>query len=360
MIVKFFRRSKEQGSAPLNYFLGAKRDREHSRVISGDPVITEHLINATKYQNKYKSGVLSFTERVNEISEDDKRKIMQEFEQTLFPGLEPDQYDILWIEHGDKNIDKNNPVGRLELNFLIPCQELRTGKRLQPFYAATDLKRVNAWKNKTNAEYGLSDPNEPRRKRLFNPFLGIAPKPTPYKREPKKIAVEKKLDFSSRDSLRESIEQHLRAELKRRDSYLVDRRTVINELENVLGLFIERKVKKSITVIHPELRDKNGIAMNVRLTGGIYDQDFNPKDYQPPAQKDYESRGYLRKLFTDDVYQEAIAVKIEQNLALYGDATAPAPFALDVQPVTIATTEQNPLEVKDQPIPRTPYKRHKR
>ena len=59
MIVKFFRRSKEQGSKPINYFLGAEKDREFARVLSGDPVITEHLINATKYENKYTSGVLA-------------------------------------------------------------------------------------------------------------------------------------------------------------------------------------------------------------------------------------------------------------------------------------------------------------
>ncbi|MEC4460013.1 relaxase/mobilization nuclease domain-containing protein, partial [Klebsiella pneumoniae] len=41
------------------------------------------------------------------------------------PGLDKDQYSILWVEHTDK--------GRLELNFLIPNTELLTGKRLQPY-----------------------------------------------------------------------------------------------------------------------------------------------------------------------------------------------------------------------------------
>ena len=36
------------------------------------------------------------------------------------PGLEKNQYSILWVEHQDK--------GRLELNFVIPNMELQTGK----------------------------------------------------------------------------------------------------------------------------------------------------------------------------------------------------------------------------------------
>ena len=47
---------------------------------------------------------------------------MQEFEAVIFCGLERDQYDILWGEHADKDIDDAHPVGRLELNFVIPCQ----------------------------------------------------------------------------------------------------------------------------------------------------------------------------------------------------------------------------------------------
>lgn len=204
MIVKFFRRSKERGSKPINYFLGAEKDRKFARVLSGDPDITEHLINATKFENKYTSGVLSFAERADEISEADKLAIMRSFETTLFPGLDPDQYDILWIEHSDKDrfdvdadgkqIEGTERSGRLELNFVIPCHELRTGKRLQPFYAGTDLRRVNAWKNIINRELktlkgdAVADPNDPRRHRKINKYLGSAPKPSPFDLTAKKIA----------------------------------------------------------------------------------------------------------------------------------------------------------------------------
>jgi hypothetical protein len=58
----------------------------------------------------------------------------------FFPGLDKDQYQILWVQHQDK-VNQTQET-RLELNFVIPNVELSTGKRLQPFYAPVDLDRV--------------------------------------------------------------------------------------------------------------------------------------------------------------------------------------------------------------------------
>ncbi|WP_425249761.1 relaxase/mobilization nuclease domain-containing protein, partial [Enterobacter hormaechei] len=66
-----------------------------------------------------------------------REKLMASFERVLMPGLDKDQYSILWVEHADK--------GRLELNFLIPNTELLTGRRLQPYYDRADRPRIDAW-----------------------------------------------------------------------------------------------------------------------------------------------------------------------------------------------------------------------
>ena len=343
MIVKFFRRSTEKGSAPFNYFLGVNRDREHARVILGDPVLTEHLIDATQYQHKYKSGVLSFSERADELTEQQKIDIIDGFEKTLFAGLERDQYDITWIEHSDKDIDAENPVGRLELNFVIPCQELRSGERLQPFYKGSDLKRVNAWKNiinhtvKTVEGNALTNPIDPKRKRLMNPYLGTAPRPTPYDRKPKKIS-ENELNTNSRDELRESIEKHLLEQHERRQ--LIDRETVVNELDNELGLIIERTVKNSITVSHPKMLDKNGEPLRVRLTGDLYTEGFNANNYKPAAQTAYEDDSVRRHIRNKMIYSDAMAYKTGQNRELYADAVAPPTLELNIQPVMLAETQE--------------------
>lgn len=349
MIVKFFPHSKDKGSRPINYFLGNEKNREFARVLSGDPVITEHLINSTKYEHKYKSGVLSFTERADEISEADKFKIMRDFEKTLFPGLEPDQYDILWIEHSDKDIDANNPVGRLELNFLIPCQELRSGKRLQPYYAGADKARVNAWKNIINREIktvdgqSLTDPDAPNRKRKVHNYIGAVNRPSPYDITPKRAKSKDDLDTSSRDALRESINQHMLAMLSARGR-LDDQKAVVHELTTGLNLQIKNIANKSISVIHPLLLNKKGEPLRVRLEGGIYRKDFDATDFKPEAQSNYETNHVRRGLRDDYILADTMQKKTDYHRELYSDAVAPPPLDITVKPVMTADTPQKSIE----------------
>ena len=69
------------------------------------------------------------------------------------PGLDADQYAVLWVEHRDKD--------RLELNFVVPNVELLSGKRLQPYFHGADGHRINAWRTAINGELGLHDPDDP-------------------------------------------------------------------------------------------------------------------------------------------------------------------------------------------------------
>ena len=50
---------------------------------------------------------------------------------------------------------------------MIPNVELSTGKRLQPFYAPVDLDRVDLFKQITNAEHRLYDPDDPNNQQLL-------------------------------------------------------------------------------------------------------------------------------------------------------------------------------------------------
>ncbi|ELG9888168.1 relaxase/mobilization nuclease domain-containing protein, partial [Escherichia coli] len=124
MIVKFHARGKGGGSGPVDYLLGRERNREGARVLRGAPEEVRELIDATPFAKKYTSGVLSFAEQT--LPPGEREWVMESFERVLMPGLEKNQYSILWVEHQDK--------GRLELNFVIPNMELASGKRLQPYY----------------------------------------------------------------------------------------------------------------------------------------------------------------------------------------------------------------------------------
>ena len=100
MIVKFHARGKGGGSGPVDYLLGRERNREGATVLQGNPEEVRELIDATPFAKKYTSGVLSFAEK--ELPPGGREKVMASFERVLMPGLEKNQYSILWVEHQDK------------------------------------------------------------------------------------------------------------------------------------------------------------------------------------------------------------------------------------------------------------------
>ena len=134
MIIKIHSRGIGSGHSPIDYLLGKDRDREDARLDRGDPQQMIQLIDSSVYAQKYTSGVLSFAER--DLEEQQKQQIMDSFERVLLPGLDQDQYSILWVQHQDKE--------RLELNFVVANIELQSGKRLQPYYDRADRPRLNA------------------------------------------------------------------------------------------------------------------------------------------------------------------------------------------------------------------------
>ena len=149
MIVKIHSRGVGRGSGPVEYLLGKDGNRSGATLDRGDPEMVKELIDGSRYAQRYTSGVLSFHEP--DLPRETKDRLMDEFEQALLPGLDADQYAVLWVEHRDKD--------RLELNFVVPNVELLSGKRLQPYFHGADGHRINAWRTAINGELGLHDPD---------------------------------------------------------------------------------------------------------------------------------------------------------------------------------------------------------
>ncbi|MEZ8582891.1 relaxase/mobilization nuclease domain-containing protein [Vibrio splendidus] len=161
MLVKLFTPATENGAlGGLNYLLDENRN-DAPELLSGNPEVTRQLLLSSVFKNPYTTGCLSFAEEESDISKELQDELMQSFEETLMTGLDPNQYDIIWIKHTDKN--------RLELNFHILNTELQTGKRLQPYLHQFDKSRIEAWKSLQNDLHGLADPNAPERKRTLQP-----------------------------------------------------------------------------------------------------------------------------------------------------------------------------------------------
>ena len=244
MIVQFFRYGNGLSKGPLDYLLGKDRDRDYAKVLQGDVSEVSGLIDTSPYAKKYTSGCLSFYE--HDLSDQDKQKIMQDFEQALFPGMDQSQYRVLWIEHQDK-LNEETGERRLELNFLIPNVEILTGKRLQPYYDKADRPRIDLFKKITNYEYQLHDADDP----LYRQAVTTA------KNLPKTVnEIKETLDIEAT----RAVESGLITDRQSMKKWLLD-----------LGLEVTRETKKSLSIKNPNDDEK---SRPIRLTGAIYEQDF--------------------------------------------------------------------------------------
>lgn len=290
MIVDFFRHGSGLSKGCLDYLLGEDRERENAFVLSGDVELTGQLIDSSPFAKKYTSGCLSFYE--HDLSDQDKQQIMQNFEQCLFPGLDQDQYQILWVQHQDK-VNQDTGQTRLELNFVIPNVELSTGKRLQPFYAPVDLNRVDLFKQITNAEHSLHDPDDPEHRQLF----------LNKKNLPKDVK-----DF------KEQLHQRVYRAVANGD--IADRQELVQWLESN-QINVTRQVKNSISIENPYEDAKRPI----RLNGEIYEQGFRATgEYrQEVQQRIAEYRGTTGERYRANVtdYQRQLEHKSQYHSDRY-------------------------------------------
>jgi hypothetical protein len=291
MIVDFFRRGTGASSGPIDYLLGKNRDREHATVLQGDVNEIAGLIDSSPYIKKYTAGCLSFYE--HDLRPEQKQQIMSDFEKCLFPGMTKDQYRILWVEHQDKiNLDTGET--RLELNFLIPNVEVNSGKRLQPFYAAADLDRVECFKQITNHIHALYDPDDPAH------------------RQATKVA--KALPTNAKE-LKAAIE--IEAVLAIGEGIISDRQSLVQWLTEI-GLEVTRQTPKSVSVKH---KDDAENARPIRLTGAMYEQDFRYTDESPElttaASERYRAAATERYTASCERYDKMLAAKSEYHQQRY-------------------------------------------
>jgi len=293
MIVDFFRRGTGNAAGPINYLLGKNQDREHAKILEGDPQEIADLIDCSSYTKKYTAGCLSFYE--SDFSLEEKKLIMKRFEETLFPGLNPDSYKILWVEHRDK-INEETNERRLELNFLIPNIEINTGKRLQPFFAKADLDRVDCFKRMINYEFNCHDPDDP------------------LNRQATKSA--KSLPKQSKD-LKKSLD--IEVGLAIGEGLIHDRSTLVSWLKNI-GLDVTRQTNSSVSIKNPNSTDEN--ARPIRLSGEFYEQNFRHSQesagIKKRASEEYRQYSSARNREIGNKFRELCETKSEYLQTKFG------------------------------------------
>lgn len=138
-----------------------KTPRQGVTILRGDVETQAKLIDSLvgKFKQQYVTGVFSFEEAPDQITEAQKDEIMDGAEQTILAGLDPNRVSITWIEHTDK--------GRLELNYIVACVDLEHGRLFQPYVHSHDEDRFNAFRDIQNIKHGYSDPNDPAKAQEF-------------------------------------------------------------------------------------------------------------------------------------------------------------------------------------------------
>lgn len=130
MLIKFFPNGKGVGAGPVGYLIADEvlayddnrdliRDADGQpqtvtrhplpEVLRGNPDRTEALIDASNNQWTYRAGVISFAIE-DAPTETQQLEVMDAFEGLAFAGMDPEQYDMLWVRHTHED--------RVELHFL--------------------------------------------------------------------------------------------------------------------------------------------------------------------------------------------------------------------------------------------------
>lgn len=246
---------KSKGQRNINksieYLLREKNPEQQKDIKILSTTTKQDLINFENYildknkSNPYVCGVLSFEEKT--IPEELKTKIITEFEDILFVGIEPENRPpVLWVEHNDK--------GRLELNYLT-FNSLQDRRSYTVYLDKLDRALINNYSEIINYENNLSSPFE--KKENKNTLVN----------NPKTNIPENKKDYLDKINT-EILALIINEELDNREE-------AIKYIENLPGVKINRIRKNQISIKCDFFDDKP-----IVLKGDIYEEGRNYSDYR--------------------------------------------------------------------------------
>ena len=274
MLVRFFDHGKVKkgeltrtggGGAVRNYLLFDKDNRSKPRVgarlIYGNDSDTTEVINGIKNSKIYTSGVLSFAPEES-ITDAQKIEIIESFEQNLFPGLMKGEYSGYWVEHQDKD--------RQELHFVFADIHLPSGKALPVYYIGKDFDLVDSWKDLINIDYGLEDPNDPKRKRAYR-LKGYE-----YNQQ-KQQEIDAQVNLAGQKEKKVFIEEQIALHLIEAiagDESIQTQADVIKLIGSMFEITRIAKDGKSISIKHPDG------SRNIKLKGMMYEREFTRQRFE--------------------------------------------------------------------------------
>lgn len=262
MIHKHIGGKKNQRSVKnsLDYLLRTKKPEEQkfvevlSQTNRSDIENFNEYIKEKNFKNPFITGVLSFEEK--DIDPELKTKIMNDFEDMMFSGIEPENRPpVIWIQHKDKN--------RLELNYTT-FNSLMNKKHFQCYYHLSDKKLFNSFCEKINYENNISSVLDVQEHKARNTLVNTLNNKIP---EDKKAVVEKLQEDILSKIITEEINN--REELI---SFIQSKNIIINRVrENAISIKFSKEDKP------------------ISLKGDIYEQNRDYKTYRTESTIDHRA-----------------------------------------------------------------------
>jgi hypothetical protein len=121
MILKIFNQPLQKSADYIvSYLLDEEKHQGYKpELIQGSPDLTRTITNAITRKQKYIAGCIRLRNDEN-LSEAKQLELINRFERTFAPFDDPARINFLWVRHKDK--------GGIELNFVCPRTDLKTGK----------------------------------------------------------------------------------------------------------------------------------------------------------------------------------------------------------------------------------------
>ena len=225
-------------------------------VLRGDPDQVAAVSDSLEFDHKYTSGVIAWAPE-DQPSDRDIDRVLDEFEQTAWAGLEPDRYAWAAVQH-------RAATGGVHVHVLAARCDLETGKSLNIAPAGWE-QTYGPLVEALNLDQGWSRPDDPARARDQQPghraYLDAAALRTGIARE---------------DDPRELIQSYIQQGVA--IGKVRDRAGVVAALQK-LELDVPREGKNYVTAHDP----KSGKRW--RLKGAVYEHDFQGRrpDRPDPA-----------------------------------------------------------------------------
>ena len=255
MHLKFLARGTGSAAAAATYLLAewdaAGTRRAAVEVLRGDPHKVAAVADSLPFKHRYTSGLVAWSPEDNPTPAEIER-VVDEFEETAWAGLEGDRYVWSAVLHRDDD-------GGVHVHLFAARCELATGRSLNIAPPGWQ-KTFDPLRDALNYEHGWSRPDDPARARPFRPSPSRA-----YL-----DAETLRAGWEVEPNPRELIGQHLMARVSA--GTVTDRASVVRALEE-LGLEVPRQGERYVTARHPETGDR------WRLKGTLYERDFDREQF---------------------------------------------------------------------------------